>query len=141
MNEKEKSNPEDKFDALLKRIEFPGEDVNRIEEYLRKADIPKTIIAKIFAGEERRHRIKVWTIVALCAFTLLLVLGANQYITEFLVFFQGAILLFISVALMAVCLTGVVGIIMNIDRHKIEEGLKLSGARVEDFFQKLFHPR
>lgn len=132
---------EEKLEALLRQIEFPGEQFEKIEEYLKRADIPKAVIEKIFAAEERRNRIKVWTIVAICAFAMLIVLGANRYITEFLVFFQSAILLFISVALMAVCLTGVIGIIMNIDRHKIEEGVKHSGERIEDFFTKMFHPR
>jgi hypothetical protein len=136
MEEKEK-----KLEALLRQIEFPGEQFGKIEEYLKKADIPKTVIDRIFAAEERRHRIKVWTIVAIGAFILLIVLGANRYITEFLVFFQSAILLFVSVALMAVCLTGIIGIIMNIDKQKIEDGVKISGERIEEFFTKMFHPR
>ena len=138
MNMEEK---EEKLEALLRQIEFPGEQIEKIEQYLERVNIPKTVIERIFAAEERRHRIKVWTIIALCAFTLLLVLGANHYIAEFLVFFQSAILLFISVALMAICLTGVIGIIMNIDKDKVEKGFKNSGARLEEFFTKMFHPR
>jgi len=138
MNMEEK---ETKIETLLRQIEFPGEPFEKIEEYLAKADIPKAVIDRIFAAEERRHRIKVWTIIAIAAFTLLVVLGANRYIAEFLVFFQSAILLFISVALMAICLTGVIGIIMNIDKQKIEESVKISGERIEEFFTKMFHPR
>lgn len=126
------------IEKVLSGIEFPGQDRSEIEAYLKKANIPETIIQKIAAMEERKHRIKIWMIIALCAFTLLLVLGANQYVTEFLVFFQGAILLFIAVALSAICLTGIIGVIMNIDRHRIEEGFRLSGERVGQFFHKLF---
>lgn len=132
---------ENVVEKTLKQIEFPGEDADKIETFLRDANISKTVIRQILAAENRRQRIKVWGIIALCAFALLLILGANRYVTEFIFFFQSAILLFISVALMAVCLTSIIGVIMNIDKHKVELGFRHSGERIEEFFEKLFHIR
>lgn len=110
---------EETLASILRKIEFPGEEKSRILSFLENSDIPSTVIEKILAKEHRKHRIKVWTIIAACAFGLLMVLGANRYISEFLFFLQSAVLLFISIALMAICLTGIIGVVMNIDKKRI----------------------
>jgi hypothetical protein len=129
------------IEDLFKQYEFPGENKLEIETYLKNTDIPEYVRRKIVILEDRRHKFKIFAILAVCAFGLLLVLGANQYVAEFLFFFQGAVLLFATVALAAICLTGIIGILMNIDKkmvHTVEENLKQSGERLGAFFQNLF---
>ena len=133
-----KTLPEQEIETYLSEIEFPGEDDRKIKEYLEKADIPEAVIRNIQAAYERKHRMKIWGIVAALSLLLLLILGADQYVIGFLFFLQSAITLFLAVALSVVFLTGLIGFIFNIDFSKIEKLFHHNGS-IGDFINRLFH--
>lgn len=140
MEENRNNQSDELIESVFREIEFPGEDQSAINNYLEQAQIPERVHRKLTLIEDRKHKLKLFMIVAFCAFGLLLVLGANQYVIEFLFFFQGAVLLFITVALSAICLSGIVGILFNLDKKRLELNLKHLSEGVGDFLHKLFRP-
>ncbi len=130
---------EDKeLESILSRTEFPGEDETAVIEYLRNADIPERIIQRICTLEARKHKMKIWGIVAACGLFFLIILGANEYLVNFFVFIRSAVSLFIIAVLGAIFLIGLTGVICNINYARLEHFFREQGSRAEEFFHRVF---
>ena len=132
---------EDKqLESILARTEFPGEDESAAIEHLRQANIPERVIQKICTLEARRHKMKIWGVVAAFGLFFLLILGANEYIVNFFVFIRSAVSLFIIAVLGAIFLIGITGVICNINYARLEHFFRDQGTRAEEFFHRVFRP-
>ncbi len=135
---RDKQERPEKIDVVLSTIEFPGEDENEVRNYLEKAEIPKKVMETLKNTVFRRHRMRNWGLVAAAALFLLLVLGANEYVTEFLFFLQSAIIFFLAILFAALFMVGLIGLFINVDYSRLSKALNLRD--IEDFFSNLFHP-
>ena len=129
----------DKLDEALREIEFPGEDEDAVRNYLVEADIPTRVMETLKYTVFRRHRMRNWGLVAAAALFLLLVLGANEYVTEFLFFLQSAITMFLGILFATLFVVGLIGLFVNVDYSRISKAVNF--REIEDFFSNLFHPR
>jgi hypothetical protein len=135
---KKQENPE-KLDKILSNLEFPGEDEGRVRNYLEKADLPQKVMEALKATVFRRHRMRNWGLVAAAALLLLLVLGANEYVTEFLFFLQSAITMFLAILFSTLFVVGLIGLFINLDYSRLSKTVNFRD--IEEFFSNLFHPR
>ena len=129
----------EKLDDVLRTIEFPGEDEKAVANYLEKAELPRKVMETLKNTVFRRHRMRNWGLVAAAALLLLLVLGANEYVTEFLFFLQSAITMFLAILFATLFVVGLIGLFINLDYSRISKAVNLRD--IEDFFSNLFHPR
>lgn len=138
-NMRDKQEKTEKLDDVLKTVEFPGEDENAVRSYLEKAELPKKVMEALRSTVFRRHRMRNWGLVAAAALFLLLVLGANEYVTEFLFFLQSAITMFLAILFATLFVIGLIGLFINVDYSRISRTLNFRD--IEDFFSNIFHPR
>lgn len=136
---RDKQGKSEKLGDVLRAIEFPGEDENTVRNYLEKADIPTKVMEALRSTVFRRHRMRNWGLVSAAALFLLLVLGANEYVTEFLFFLQSAISFFLVILFAILFVVGLIGLFLNVDYSRLSKTLNLRD--IEDFLSNLFHPR
>ena len=138
-NSRKTNDQPEKLNDVLRGIEFPGEDETVLKNYLEKAELPRKVMEKLRSTVFRRHRMRNWGLVAAAALFLLLVLGANEYVTEFLFFLQSAITMFLAILFATLFVVGLIGLFINIDYSRVSKAVNLRD--IEDFFSNLFHPR
>ncbi len=73
---------DDIIDDILQSIEFPGEDQERITEYLKNINISGRIMERISSSILKSYFSLFWIIISLADIALLLIFGGNETVIE-----------------------------------------------------------
>jgi len=74
------SNFDEKLNAYLKEIEFPGTKRNSLSEYLDRNEFTEKVMASVKEVNSSRMNIFTWLIFSAFNFLLLVILGSSQFI-------------------------------------------------------------
>ncbi len=105
----------DTLDALLTRIEFPGEDRQALRTYLEHGGFVDRVMERILAEQDRSRKAVLWAGFAAVNLFLLVLLGANSHLNAGYFAVQQTLSQFFYLFLGLSAIGGIFGLILSID--------------------------
>jgi hypothetical protein len=116
-----KDQVETPLEGLLSRIEYPGEDAQRIAEYLDSAGFVDLVMRRVHELTRQTRKTLLWGLFAVFNLLLLVLFGTNSlFIPEFFAL-QAELALFFFLFLGITLLGSVIGLVLSLDTRWLEQ--------------------
>jgi len=115
---------EARLEALLRRIEYPGDDAHRIADYLRRSGFTDRVMRRVYELSRQKHKTLLWGLFAVLNLLLLVLFGADElFIPEFFAL-QTQLALFFFLFLGITLLGSLAGLVLSLDTRWLEHLLR-----------------
>ena len=128
-----KNDVDKQIDEILKNIEFPGEENQKLHEFSADRDFVNKVMKAIEAENKRIKMLVFWFLFILIHILILLFLGTNKFIqNEYFAFsdtLQTIFYLFLGISLSG----GIIGLIVQLDTSRVHDMSHIPAAISERF--------
>jgi hypothetical protein len=109
------------IDALLRSIEFPGEDPEAIRRYLADRGFVDSVMCEVYALKHKTQRTGWWLLFATMNLLILVVLGIDPSVVFSRLDYHATLSQFFFLFLGITLLGSVIGIIITMDAKKVDD--------------------
>lgn len=108
-------NEELELEAVLRAIEFPGEDPEAIRGYLAQCNFSETVMVRVVEAHDHLRKAIVWAAFSLINLILLGILGTDHFITGDYFGVEETLAQFFYLFLGISAIGGIFGLILTLD--------------------------